>query len=470
MQASSLHLKVWDDARLSVVSTAARLSSDAGGVLLRETDRRIGLTKRLAKCFVDHRNPNSIEHSVKDQVTQRMLGIGLGWEDLNDHKALRCDALVALLVDKNDLTGEKRVRERDRGYALASPSTLNRMELGDPDKAANDRYKRIVARPEALDALLLDLFVEAHDEAPREIRLDVDATDDPLHGEQEGRFFHGYYRHYCYLPLYVFCGEHLLVARLRTANIDGSAGSIEELERVVGHIRRHWPTTRINIRGDGDFCREPLMAWCEKNGIGYVFGLPRNKRLESMLDAAMTAAQAEHRRSREPARRFRDFTYRTQDTWSRARRVVGKAEYLSAGPNPRFVVTNLPRRKVRARALYEEIYCARGDMENRIKEQQLDLFADRTSTHVMRANQLRLYFSSFAYVLMQALRRLGAHGTELARAQCGTLRLKLLKTAARVYISTRRVRLAFSETSPWSTVFVQVLENLQRQPLWNDTG
>ena len=398
-----------------------RISSDAGGVLLREVDKRTGVTARMSRGFVDYRNRASVEHDVHELVSQRIFGIALGYEDLNDHGELRGDAVLSLLVGKRDVTGERRIRERDRGYALASASTLNRMELGEPEEAANDRYKRIVARPEAFDELLVELFVESHSQAPREIWLDLDATDDPLHGHQEGRFFHGYYRCYCYLPLYIFCGEHVLCARLRESNQDASAGSIEELERIIGQIRRHWPRTRIHIRGDSGFCRESIMKWCEDHGVGFVLGLARNQRLVRALGAAMHEAHSVHRRTGKAARRFRDFTYRTRKSWSRKRRVVGKAEYLSKGENPRFVVTNLSPRNAAARRLYEKLYCARGDMENRIKEQQLDLFADRTSAHTMRANQLRLYFSSFAYVLMHALRRLGTEGTHLVSGQSRAL-------------------------------------------------
>ena len=438
--------------------------------MLREVDKRTGVTARMSRGFVDYRNRASVEHDVHELVSQRIFGISLGYEDLNDHGELRGDAMLSLLVGKRDVTGEKRIRERDRGYALASASTLNRMELGEPEEAAHDRYKRIVARPEAFDELLVELFVESHSRAPRELWLDLDATDDPLHGHQEGRFFHGYYGCYCYLPLYIFCGEHVLCARLRESNQDASAGSIEELERIVGQIRRHWPRTRIHIRGDSGFCRESIMKWCEEHGVGFVLGLARNRRLVRALGGAMHEAHSVHHRTGKPARRFRDFTYRTRKSWSRKRRVVGKAEYLSKGENPRFVVTNLSPRKAAARRLYEKLYCARGDMENRIKEQQLDLFADRTSAHTMRANQLRLYFSSFAYVLMHALRRLGTQGTHLARAQCATLRLKLLKIGARVKITARRVWLSFSQAYPYAQTFTQVLANLQRAPLWNPSG
>ena len=447
-----------------------RISSDGGGVLLSEVDKRIGMTGRLSKCFVDHRNPASVEHRVDELVSQRIYGLALGYEDLNDHGELRSDALMSVLVGKTDITGEERIRERDRGHALASASTLNRLELGEPDEAAHSRYKRIVSRSEELDELLVELYVESQHEAPREIWLDLDATDDPLHGNQEGRFFHGYYGCYCYLPLYIFCGEHLLCARLRESNRDASVGSIEELERIVGQLRRHWPHTRIHIRGDSGFCRESILRWCEDHDIGYVLGLARNARLVRAIGAQMHEARSEHFDTGEPARRYRDFDYRTRNSWSRRRRVVGKAQYLQKGENPRFVVTNLSPDRVAAQRLYEKLYCARGDMENRIKEQQLGLFADRTSAHTMRANQLRLYFSSFAYVLMHALRRLGTQGTELARAQCTTLRLKLLKIGTRINITARRVWLSFSQSYPYAETFAKVLANLRKEPLWHPPG
>ena len=317
---------------------------------------------------MDYRNRASIEHGVDELVAQRIYAIALGYEDLNDHDALRDDALLWVLVGKADVTGDKRVRERDRGHALASASTLNRLELGEPGEAARSRYKRVVARPEELDELLVELFVQSHRRAPREIWLDLDATDDPVHGHQEGRFFHGYYGCYCYLPLYIFCGEHLLCARLRPSDRDASAGSVEELERIVGQLRRHWPNTRIGIRGDSGFCRESILRWCEDNGIDHVLGLARNKRLVRAIGAQMRQAQAAHRRTGKAARRYRDFTCRTRKSWSRSRRVVGKAEYLTKGENPRFVVTSLSTRRAAAKRLYEKLYCARGDMENRIKE------------------------------------------------------------------------------------------------------
>ncbi len=447
-----------------------RLTSDGGGLLLREVDRRIGLLDRLAACFADYRNPNSVEHSVRALVAQRVYGLALGYEDLNDHDELRSDSALALLVGKRDLSGEARVRARDRGHPLAGSSTLNRLELTRPESAARDRYKKIAADAPALDRLLVDLFLESYRRAPREIWLDLDATDDPLHGHQEGRFFQGYYRCYCYLPLYIFCGEHLLCARLRPSNADGAAGSVDELQRIVSQIRAHWPRTRIVIRADSGFCREAIMNWCETHNVGYVLGLARNERLNRALHRQMTAARAESAQTGQPARRFRDFRYRTLISWSRERRVVGKAEYLPGKANPRFVVTSLTARRAAAQPLYERLYCARGEMENRIKEQQLGLFADRTSTETLRANQLRLYFSSFAYVLMHALRRLGLDATSYARAQCTTIRLKLLKIGARIRISARKVWLSFSDAYPYASDFAHILANLHRYPAWAPPG
>lgn len=447
-----------------------RITSDGGGLLLREVDQRLGLLERLAGCFSDYRNPNAIEHSVAALVAQRVYGLALGYDDLNDHDVLRKDSVLALLVGKQDLTGEARVRDQDRGNPLAASNTLNRLELSTPESAAKDRYKKIAADPDALDRLLVDVFLESHRKPPREIWLDLDATDDPLHGHQEGRFFHGYYRCYCYLPLYIFCGEHLLCARLRPSNQDASAGSVDELERIVAQIRSRWPKTRIVIRGDAGFCREAIMAWCEANNVRYVLGLARNKRLQRVLGEALEEARAAHERTGRPARRFRDFRYKTRKSWSRERRVIGKAEYLPGKANPRYVVTNLTAREASAKRLYETLYCARGDMENRIKEQQLGLFADRTSTATLRANQLRLYFSSFAYVLIQGLRRLGLAGTAHAQAQSTTIRVKLLKIGARIKITVRRVWLSFSEAYPYAEDIAQILANLQRHPAWSPPG
>ena len=442
-----------------------RISSDGGGVLLRETEQRTHIVKRLAQCFIDYRDPELIEHSVESLIKQRVIAMALGYEDLNDHDALRQDVLLALLSDKPDPTGANRLRAEDKGKALAGKSTLNRLELTPVGASEKSRYKKIEADLEAIDRLLVEVFTESYSRPPQEIVLDLDATDDPLHGHQEGRFFHGYYRHYCYLPLYIFCGEHLLCARLREANQDAAAGAVEELERIISQIRSRWPKVRIIVRGDAGFCREPIMGWCEAHGVDYVLGVAKNERLKAAITSEMAQAKQHYEATLAPARVFKDFCYQTLDSWSRERRVVGKAEYLAKGENPRFIVTSVAPEEHAARQLYEAVYCARGDMENRIKEQQLDLFADRTSTAWMRSNQLRLYFSSFAYVLVQTLRRLGLAGTELAKAQCGTIRLKLFKIGAQVRVSVRKVWLSFSESYPYARLFQQVFDRLQRIPL-----
>jgi len=442
-----------------------KISSDSGGLLLREVEQRTHIIKRLSGCFTDHRNAEQIEHSLESLIKQRVMGLALGYEDLNDHDALRQDPLLALLSDVPDPTGQDRRRAQDKGCALAGKSTLNRLELTPLDADAASRYKKIVADPEGMDALLVDLFLEAYDNPPEEIILDVDATDDPLHGNQAGRFFHGYYRSYCYLPLYIFCDEHLLCARLRKADQDGAAGTVDELTRIIERIRLSWPRTRIIVRGDSGFCRDDLMAWCEAHSVDYVLGLAKNSRLKASIAAERVEAKVQYEATQQAARVFRDFRYRTRKSWSCERRVIGKAEHLAKGENPRFVVTTLSTEEWDARSLYEGLYCARGDMENRIKEQQLALFADRTSTHEMRSNQLRLYFSSFAYVLMQTLRRLGLNGTSMARAQCDTIRLKLFKIGAHIRLSVRRVRIAFSESYPYAELFWQIMQRLQRIPV-----
>ena len=450
--------------RVSGCFDGGRLTSDGGGVLLREVAQRLDLFARLAGCFTDYRQAGRVEHPVQSLLAQRIYGLALGYEDINDHDTLRSDSLLALLVGKADLTGESRRRVRDQGCPLAGSSTLNRLELGVPCQAPSHRYQKVVAAPEELDRLLVDVFLESHRQAPAVLWLDLDATDDPLHGKQEGRFFHGYYKSYCYLPLYVFCGEHLLCARLRPADRDAQAGSVDELARIIQQIRQRWPEVRIIVRGDSGFCREELMAWCEAHDVGYLFGLAKNPRLEKQIARALQKSHRRYLQTKRASRRFRELRYRTRKSWTRTRRVVAKAEHLAKGPNPRFVVTNLDTKTAGAQTLYEDLYCARGEMENRIKEQQLDLFADRTSTATLRANQLRLYLSSFAYLLMHGLRRLGLAGTRWARAQCGTIRTQLLKLAAAVRISARRVWLAFASGYPHQAAFAAVLRQLQDHP------
>ena len=419
------------------------ITSDAGALLLGEADRAIRLTERFAACFIDARMPELVEHEVGTMVLQRVVGIALGYEDLNDHDELRHDPVLAVLAGKL-------AAKRSDCAPLAGKSTLNRLELSRPEPT---RYHRVSHDPAAIETLLVDLFLAAHRRPPGQIILDLDATDDPLHGEQEGRFFHGYYDCYCYLPLYVFCGRHLLAARLRRSNIDGSAGAVEEIARIVARIRLRWPKTRILLRGDSGFAREALMAWCEANRVDFLFGLARNQRLEQAISSELMQASLDSLRTARPARRFKDFTWSTLDSWSRDRRVIGKAEVTGGEANPRFVVTSLKPTEVSAQHLYEVIYCARGEMENRIKECQLDLFADRTSAATMRANQLRLWFASMAYVLLCALRRIGLAHTQFADATCGTIRLKLLKIGALVRISVRRIKVAMSSACPWQDEF-----------------
>jgi hypothetical protein len=437
------------------------ISSDAGALLLREVEQRTGIVAAFARCFRDHRSPLLREHDVEHLVAQRVFALCLGYEDLNDHDELRSDPLLSSVVGKCDPIGQERVRERDRGKALAGKSTLNRLELTAADATAKSRYKKIVVDCDAVNRFFVEVFVNEHRQAPEEIILDFDATDDPLHGHQEGRFFHGYYGGYCYLPLYVFCGESLLCARLRPSNIDASKGTIEELERLVPQLRQAWPKVKIVVRGDSGFAREEIMKWCEDHDVDYVFGLAKNARLTEEIGTELEAAKAQYDETKKPARLFRDFSYRTLDTWSRARRVVGKAEHLEKGANPRFVVTSISATKRDGRSLYEEVYCARGEMENRIKEQQLHLFADRTSAATMRANQLRLWFSSVAYLVMHALRSVGLRGTELAEAQCVTIRSKLLKLGAQIRVSVRRVYISFAESFPYRDLFARVLANLR---------
>jgi len=414
------------------------VTSDAGALLLGATDRAIGMMDRLAACFHDERRAELIEHEVATLVGQRVFAIALGYEDLNDHDELRHDPMMAILAGKL-------AARREDCSPLAGKSTLNRLELS---KLAPTRYHKISHNPVAVRNLFVDLFLEAHERAPRQIILDLDATDDPLHGEQEGRFFHGYYDCYCYLPLYVFCGRHLLVAKLRRADIDAAAGTIEEVARVVAHIRARWPRTDILLRADSGFARDDLMAWCEENDVDFVFGLQKNPRLIAMIEGELARAEAKSRRTGQPERRFKSFMWRTLTSWSRRRRVVAKAEWTKGEANPRFLVTSLRRNAHEAKHVYEKVYCARGEMENRIKECQLDLYADRTSAATMRANQLRLWFHSMAYALVGALRRIGLHDTAFANATCGTIRLKLLKIGAFVRISVRRIKIAMASACP----------------------
>jgi hypothetical protein len=427
-----------------------RMTSDAGGLLLGASDRAIGLVERFARCFSDRRLPELVEHTVATMVGQRVFGIALGYEDLLDHDELRHDPIMAVLAGKL-------AARRQNCAPVAGKSTLNRLELG---RQQASPYHKIGHDPQAIETAFVELFVDAHPHPPAQIVLDLDATDDPLHGHQEGRFFHGYYDCYCYLPLYIFCGRHLLAAKLRPANIDGSAGAVEEVARIVGQIRARWPAVRILLRADSGFARDALMTWCELNQVDYLFGLARNTRLVGEIGAELAQAREQSQATGKPARRFKDFTWSTRDSWNRPRRVVAKAEWTQAAANPRFVVTSLDRAEHEARHLYEKVYCARGDMENRIKECQLDLFADRTSAITIRANQLRLWFAAMAYVLLCGLRRIGLQHTQFAAATCGTIRLKLLKIGALVRVSVRRIKIAMSSACPHQNEFALAHQRL----------
>jgi hypothetical protein len=422
-----------------------KITSDAGMLLLGQADRVIGMTKRLAGCFTDTRDARFIEHTVTTLVRQRVFGIALGYEDLNDHDELRHDPVLATAI------GKLEANRKDCAPA-AGKSTLNRLELS---RAMPTRYHKIAHDGSAIEHLLVDLFIESHKQAPEEIILDLDATDDPIHGHQEGRFFHGYYDCYCYLPLYIFCGDQLLASKLRVSNIDGAAGATEEVERIIAQLRRKWPKTRIILRADGGFCRETLMAWCEANDVHYLFGLAKNPRLVKQISKQLAAAKTASDKTKQPARRFKEFMWTTHKSWSRRRRVVGKAEWTQGEANPRFIVTSLTKAEGYGdgQALYEKTYCARGEMENRIKECQMDLFADRTSTATLQANQLRLWMASMAYVLVESVRRLALSTTSLAQATCGTIRRKLFKIGALVTISVRRIKIACATACPYKHVF-----------------
>jgi Transposase DDE domain group 1 len=453
--AGQFEFEAFDGRRVVAAFDGGAVTSDAGTVLLREADRAIGLIERVAACFIDHRDAEQVIHALPTLIGQRIVAIALGYEDVNDHDTLRFDPVLALFSDRLEA-------KRKDCAPLAGKSTINRLEHAPRD--GGERYHKIGHDAKALERVFVDVFLDAYGKPPEEIVLDLDATDDPLHGDQEGRFFHGYYDCWCYLPLYVFCGRHLLVAKLRRSNIDAAAGAKDEVARLVAQIRRRWPSVRIVLRADSGFAREELMAWCEANRVDYLFGLARNSRLLDAIEAELAAAAAEHQQAGKPARRFKDFTYTTRDSWSRSRRVIGKAEHLDKGANPRFVVSSVNATDVDGKTLYEQVYCARGEMENRIKECQLDLFSDRTSTATLAANQLRLWFSSFAYLLLSALRRIGLPGTELAQATCGTLRLKLLKLGARVIVSVRRIKIAIASACPHQTEFALAHARLRAPP------
>ena len=457
---SQLSFQAFNGRTVNASFDGGHITSDAGGLLLREIEEGQAFIHRFSQCFKDLRDARFVEHSVYQLVSQRTYGLCFGNEDLNDHDQLRADPLLALLCGKKDLEGKARRNARDRGKALAGKSTLNRLETaGDANRP---RYKKIIAETAALEEYFVQSFLRTTKKPPELLILDFDATDDPLHGKQEGRFFHGYYDCYCYLPLYVFCGDQLLWAQLRKADIDASDGALQVLQRLVKLIRHKWPLANILMRADSGFCREAIMSWCEANGVKFLFGLAKNKRLLKRITHTMKKAKRDWACSGRAARRYIQLSYRTRSSWSCPRRVVAKAEYMEKGPNPRFVVTNLTSWEYEPSQLYEKLYCARGEMENRIKEQQLYLFADRTSSATMKANQLRLWFSSLAYVILNELRSVGLRRTRMAEATCQSIRLKLLKIGAHVRVSVRRVVFSMASGYPDQDLFRSVLDNLQR--------
>jgi hypothetical protein len=421
----------FDRRKIEASFTGGDVSSDGGVLLLRQADRRLGLLAALDRVLPDPRNPHFIIHRQVDLLRQRVYGLALGYEDLNDHATLRRDLAWQTALERDE--------------ELASSPTLCRLENRVARQAVVDFHR-----------VLVEKFIASFPTVPTELILDFDATDDRVHGNQEGRAFHGYYGDWCFLPLYVFCGEQLLVSYLRPSNIDAAQHSWAILALLVKRLRQEWPAVKIIFRGDSGFCRWKMLRWCEKNNVGYLVGLAQNARLRSMLAPQMLQAEAEHQSTKQKVRLFSDLDYAAR-TWDVPRRVLAKAEHTDAGSNPRFVVTNL---EGGAQALYDEVYCARGEMENRIKEQQLGLFADRTSCHDWWANQFRLLLSSCAYVLLEAIRRLGLAGTELARAQVQTIRIKLLKIGTVILRNTRRIRLLFSSAYPHRELFGHVCQRL----------
>ena len=440
------------------------MSSDAGVLLLAKVDRRAGILREFGRCFTDHRDPTRTEHTLEQLLAQRIYGIALGYEDLNDHDELRKDPLLAVVAGSKDPLGTDRARPRDAGKALAGKSTLNRLELSESESAHWDRYKKIAADALEIDRFMVAMFIRSEKRAPKQVILDLDTTDDPVHGMQEGRFFHGHYGHYCFLPLYVFAGEHILLSKLLPGNADAKKAVLPELERIVGRIRGEWPNVQIIVRGDSGFMSDEIMKYCEGNRVDYVLGVAKNSRLLKRMQRPMRKAARLYRKGKKKkaVRVFQDIYYKTRRSWSRRRRVVAKAEHMEGGANPRFVVTSIKRTKRSARWIYEDLYCKRGDMENRIKEQQMDMFADRTSTETMVGNQLRLYFSSVAYMLMHALRGLALAGTDMARAQCATIRIRLLKIAAQVRVTVRKVWVSMPTGCPYAEIFAKAHAALQR--------
>jgi len=425
------------------------ITSNAGALLLAQADRAVGIIDSFAACFGDERNQGLIEHAVRTLVGQRIVGIALGHEDLVDHDDLRHDPVLAAMLGK--------LTPRRKACApLAGKSTLSRLEHSPQEGVAHapPRYHKISHDGDAIERTFVGIALGSRSRPPPVMVIDLDATDMALHGHQEGRFFHGYYDCYCYLPLFVFWDRHLLSARLRPANIDAAAGAKEEVARIVAQVRARWPQTTIIVRADSGFCRDDLMSWCEANEVHFVLGLARNERLVGEIAGELAEAESLARASGRAARVFKDFAWSTRESWAQERRVIAKAEWTRGEANPRFIVTSLPSDVIDGARLYEKVYCQRGEMENRIKECQLDLLADTMPAATMRANQLRLWFAAMAYVLMCALRRIALGGTELARATCGTIRLKLLKIGAQVTVSVRRVHIAMTSACPARAIFV----------------
>ena len=442
--------------------TGGTLSSDGGVLFLRQADQNLGLTLGLAGCFVDRRDARYVDHELVELLAQRIYAQSLGWEDVNDHERLRLDPLLAVACGKEDPLGLDRLHPADRGIALAAPSTLNRLELSNNRQS---RCHKLPHDPEKVEACLLKMGVGCLPKHAEEVVVDLDAMGHLVYGMQEGRHFSAYYRDYCYLPLYAFVGGIPLWAQLRTSDHGAAKGVVPALEKIVAAIRRRCRRARIIVRGDSGFCQEEILAWCERQQpvVYYCLGLTKNSVLIEKLGGALADARARRCLSgAASARVFAEFEYRTQRSWSRSRRVVGKAEVMAAGDNPRFVVTNLPadgfkgeedRERFEPQRLYEELYCARGDMENQLKQQVLDLRADRLSTHHLASNQLRLWLATFGYLLLERVRALGLAGTELGRATVGSVRLKLLKVAAQVRVSVRRVYVQLSSAYPWQELF-----------------
>lgn len=423
--------QAFDRRKIESSFTGGEVSSDGGVMLLRQVDKKLGLIAELDKAIKDPRNPNLITHKQKDLLKQRIFALALGYEDLNDHDTLRRDLVLQTALERDE--------------ELASSPTLCRLEGRFDREAAVEMTK-----------VFVEQFIASFKEAPKELILDFDATDDRVHGKQEGRFFHGYYGNFCFLPLYVFCGDQLLVSYLRPSNIDAAQHSWAILSLLTKRFRQEWPEVKLIFRGDSGFCRWKMLRWCEKNSIDYVVGIARNARLQPLLESQLLQAKTEFESTGEKVRRFTWLSYKAS-AWDKARCVIGKAEYTSQGSNPRFVITSLCGD---AQKIYDTLYCKRGEMENRIKEQQLGLFADRTSCHEWWPNQLRLLLSSAAYLLVEAIRRLGLQGTELAQAQVSTIRLKLFKIGSVILRNTRRIQIRMSSAFPYQHIFEHLFSRL----------